>query len=249
MSGVRTLPPRVRLGLLIAALLAAFLTFWVFGTVTEAQVRAWIDPLGAWAPLGYVAVATALGAAMVPGPILAGASGLLFGTVLGTAVSISAAVGSAVVALLVGRAAGERPARELSGPRMQATAEHLRRHGVVAVVVQRLIPGVPDAPCSYAAGVIGLRAWQIALGTLIGSFPRAFSYTALGDSLDDPGPLAAVAVAILGIAGLAGAVLARRAWVRRPRTRSSAWTQDASKAVPASSRSSASARSGDQAAR
>lgn len=211
-----TLPPRARLGLLVAALLAAFLTFWVFGTVSEEGVRERIDPLGAWAPLAFLALAIALGAAMVPGPLLAGASGLLFGTVLGTAVTISAAVGSAVVSLLIGRAAGSSAARELSGPRMRVVSGQLRRHGTVAVVVQRLIPGVPDTPCSYAAGVIGLRAWQIALGTLIGSFPRAFSYTALGDSIDDPGPLAAVALGVLGIAGIAGTLLARRAWVRRP---------------------------------
>lgn len=211
-----TLPPRARLALLAAALTAAFLVFWVFGAVSEPEVRDRIEPLGALAPVVYVAVAAALGAAMVPGPVLAGVSGLLFGTVVGTLVTISAAIGSAVIALLLGRAAGGSAATELAGPRTAAMTEHLRRHGTLAVAVQRLVPGVPDAPCSYAAGVIGLRVWQIALGTLIGSFPRAFSYTALGDSIDDPGPLAVVALGVLTLAGLTGALLARRAWVRRP---------------------------------
>jgi uncharacterized membrane protein YdjX (TVP38/TMEM64 family) len=213
---VPALPPRWRLVLLAVALLAAFLTFWVFGALSQEEVRNWIEPLGALGPPAYVAIAVVLGAAMVPGPLLAGVSGLLFGTALGTLVTITAAIGSAVVALLLGRTAGARPAEEIAGPRTAALTAQLRRHGTLAVAVQRLIPGVPDAPCSYAAGVAGLKVWQIALGTLIGSSPRAFSYTAIGDSFDDPGAVTVVAVVVLVLAGAAGTLLAGRAWVRRP---------------------------------
>ena len=64
----------------------------------------------------------------------------------------------------------------------------------------RLVPGPPDAPVSYLFGLLGLRVWQIALGTAIGAAPRALSYTAIGASLDDDGSL-------LAYAGIGGVVL------------------------------------------
>ena len=55
-----------------------------------------------------------------------------------------------------------------------------------------------------------MRVWQIALGTVIGSAPRAFAYTSIGASLDDPGsPLALAGWAAVGVTGIAGAILAR----------------------------------------
>ena len=214
----RGLGPRARLGLLLAALVAALVAFYGFDLLTIAEVRAWIEPLGSAAPPIYALLATALGVLLVPGPLLAGVSGLLFGPALGTAVTITAAVSSAVVALLIGRATGREGMAEVSGPRMEAAAEQLERHGTAAVIVQRLAPGIPDAPCSYLAGLVGIRPRQIALGTLIGSSPRAFSYTALGGSLDDlTSPVAIVALVIFCLSGLLGAELGRRAFRRSRR--------------------------------
>lgn len=207
--------PRARLVVLVAALAAALVAFYGFDLLSVAEVRAWIEPLGPAAGPAYALLAAGLGVLLVPGPLLAGVSGLLFGPVLGTAVTITAAVSSAVVSLLIGRTTGREGMAEVSGPRMEAMAEQLERHGTAAVVVQRLAPGIPDAPCSYVAGLVRIRPRQIALGTLIGSSPRAFSYTALGGSLDDlTSPVAIAALAVFGLSGLVGAELGRRAWRR-----------------------------------
>ena len=169
----------------------------------------------------FVVVSAVLGAAFVPGPILAGTSGLLFGAVAGTFVTIAAATLSAVLSLLVGRGAGRAEVERRVGDRerLGALVELARRHGVLAVALQRLAPFVPDAPVSYAFGAAGLSVWQIAVGTVVGSAPRAFSYTAIGASLDDPGSrLALAGWAGVVITGVVGLLLARR-WlsVRGPR--------------------------------
>lgn len=186
-----------------------------------AQVRGWIEPLGAIAAPAYVLLAALLGAALVPGPVLAGVSGLLFGAVLGTLVTISAAVLGAVIALLTARHAAGAQFADVSGRRLQALAALAERHGVLGVIVQRLAPGVPDAPCSYLFGLLGVRVWQIAAGTAIGAAPRAFSYTSIGASLDDPtSPLAyagAIGVIVTGLVGL----LAIRSVIRRGSARGS----------------------------
>lgn len=77
--------------------------------------------------------------------------------------------------------------------------------------MQRLAPVLPDGPFNYAFGVAGVAAWPLVLGTLIGSSPRAFAYTALGDSLDDPAsPLAIAAIVVVVVTGAAGALLTVR---------------------------------------
>ena len=195
-----------RLIALGVALTALFVVFWVVRPISQDEVRDFIEPADAFAAPAYVAVAGVLGALLVPGPLLAGASGLLFGTLTGFFVSLAATVVSALIGRLVGaRASRGSPARD--APLSVA----VRRHGVLAVVAQRLAPVVPDGPFNYAFGVAGVAAWPLALGTLIGSSPRAFAYTALGDSIDDPAsPLFIAGVAVVVVTGAVGAVVALR---------------------------------------
>lgn len=208
--------PRVRLAILAAALLGGFAAFWIFDLVDEADVRRWVDAFGAWAPVAYVPISAGLGMLLIPGPVLAGTSGLLFGTMVGTAVTLSASVLGAVGALLIARHAGREGAMDLGGERLAGAERLLARHGLVAVVALRLMPGVPDAPMSYAAGVVGIGVFQIALGTAIGAAPRAFSYSAIGASLDDPtSPGAIAGVVVLVLVTLVGAEVGRRLFVTR----------------------------------
>ncbi len=146
----------------------------------------------------------------MPGPLLAGVSGVLFGPVVGTVVTIAASTISAVLSLSIGRGAARDTFHE------RRLAQLAERHALVAVIVARLAPGLPDAPASYVFGATKVRRWQIALGTLIGASPRAFSYTSIGASLDDPGsPLALAGFAGVVITGVAGAIVARRVLRRR----------------------------------
>lgn len=205
------LGPRARLVVLVVGLAALYVTAVTTDLVSPAAVRAYIEPYGALAPLLFLCVSVGLGLMLVPGPILAGASGLLFGPVLGTAVTLSASVLSACGALLVARRIGREGVERLSGARLEALGRWLERHGFGAVVVARLAPVLPDAPTSYAAGLTGIRLWQIAAGTAVGAAPRAFAYTALGGTLDDlTSPIAIVAISIIVLAGVVGAEGVRR---------------------------------------
>lgn len=210
----------LRLAALAAPLLAAYLAFFVFDLVDREDVRALVEPFGPLSAPAYVVVSALLGAALVPGPVLAGVSGILFGAALGTLVTICAATLNAVIALLIARrAAGPDALDAAGGPRVAALADLARRHGTVAVVVQRLAPWVPDAPCSYAFGAAGITVAQIALGTVIGALPRAFSYTALGASVDDPtSPLALAGFAGIVLTGVVGAEAIRRVALARRRS-------------------------------
>ncbi len=198
----------------MTTLVAAAVAIYVFDVVKPREVRAWTESFGALAPVAFVPIAGALGALLVPGALLAAASGVLFGAGVGTLVSVCAAVTTSVIAVLAARHSGaERGMREISGERLQRLRGAVERHGVLTVATQRLLPAVPDGPMSHAFGLLGVRIRDIVLGTLIGAAPRAFSYAALGASLEaGESPLAVVGVAGLVITALIGAALGRRAF-------------------------------------
>ena len=212
--------PRQRLALFVGALSVLAVVVLIVSPVSEQGLREAIEPFGVGGPLAYVAISALLGVLFVPGPILAGASGLLFGTAIGVCVTISSGVLSSVLAVQLAHRAGRPGMVELEHPRVKLVEELLERHGVGAVIVQRLVPGVPDAPCSYLFGLAGLASWKVALGTLIGAAPRSFSYTALGDGLGGGSSATAVVggatlVLTAVVGAVAGAVMVRR--VRRDR--------------------------------
>jgi uncharacterized membrane protein YdjX (TVP38/TMEM64 family) len=182
--------------------------------VDIADVRAGIASTGPAAPLIYVVVSAVLGAIFVPGPVLAAASGLLFGPLLGTFVTLGATVGTATIASFAGRRAGRDSARALLGSqRADRLDARIERGGLWAVVGQRFVPGISDALASYVFGAFGVPLWQMAIGAFIGSAPRAFVYTALGASIGDlSAPLAYSAIAVWCVTAIVGAFAARRGY-------------------------------------
>ena len=174
-------------------------------------MRDWVDDAGAWAPLAFVALSAALTVVLFPGPLLAGASGLLFGTALGFPLSLTAAVLGASAAFLIARTVGHDAVERRAGPRVRAIRDAVSRRGFVAVLYARIVPGVPYNVVNYAAGLTTIRLAVFAGATALGAAPRAFAYTALGGSLDDLGsPEAIVAIVVLVVMAAGGLVLLRR---------------------------------------
>ncbi len=200
---------RWRLLVLVLVLAAGLTIFGLTDLVDANALRARVAATGPWAPLVYVVVSAVLGAVLVPGPLLAGMAGVLFGPIVGTVVTISSSVLSALLALVGGRRVGRAGVMDLLGERAVGFVGLAKRYGTMAVVAERLAPGVPDAPTSWAFGAMGLSARQIGVGTAIGASPRAFSYAAIGASLQHPGSawgIAAIVVYILtAIVGAEGA--------------------------------------------
>lgn len=204
----------VRLAL-FATVLGGVFCVMVFGRVIDAdEIRAVVTATGPAAPLTYIVLSAILGAIFVPGPILAGGSGLLFGPVVGLGVTLAATVGTALIGALVGRRAGRASARALLGAeRADWLDGQIERRGLWAVVGQRFIPGMSDAMAAYAFGAFGVPLWQMALGAFIGSVPRAFVYTSLGAALGNKSAaLAFAAAAVWCVTAIIGAVAAHRGY-------------------------------------
>ncbi|MEP6954617.1 MAG: VTT domain-containing protein, partial [Solirubrobacteraceae bacterium] len=147
---------------------------------------------------------------LFPGPLLAGASGLLFGTALGFPVTLVSAVLGACLAFSLSRWWAHDAVLELAGRRLLALRAWLGRREFLSVLYARIAPGVPYTLVNYAAGLTAIRLHIFAGATAIGAAPRAFAYTALGGSLGNlRSPEAIAAFAVLVVMALAGALLLR----------------------------------------
>jgi len=176
-----------------------------------ADVRDWVDEIGPLAPLAFIAVSSLLTPLMFPGPLLAGASGLLFGTALGFPVTLAGAVLGACLAFMISRSVAPDAVEQLAGPRLKAIEELVSRRGFVSVLYARIAPGVPYSLVNYAAGLTRIPLAVFAAATALGTAPRAFAYTALGGSLGNlRSPEAAIAVAVLVVMGSIGLALLYR---------------------------------------
>ena len=201
---------RWRIAALVSLLGIVFALVATSGGLSSDRVRDAIDPLGAAAVPAFILASALLTCALFPGPLLAGAAGLLFGTALGTPVAIAAATLGAVLAFCIARFVAHDAVQTLTGERLAPVQEWIERRGFWAVLYARIAPGVPYSFVNYAAGLTRVSLPAFAAATAIGCAPRAFAYTALGGSLDDlTSPEAIVAVVALVIMALAGAVLLR----------------------------------------
>jgi uncharacterized membrane protein YdjX (TVP38/TMEM64 family) len=159
----------------------------------------------------FVVVSAGLTVALFPGPLLAGACGLLFGTAVGTPTAIVAATVGASAAFMVARRFGADAVDELSGHRIRVVQDWIAQRGFLAVLYARILPAMPFNLVNYAAGLTRVRLVAFAAATAIGCAPRAFAWVALGGNLSNlSSPQALAAFAVLILMGLGGLVLAAR---------------------------------------
>lgn len=207
--------PRLRLAMLALALASLFIVLAASGSLSPEKVEDWVDGFGAVAPLVFIVGAALLTCLMFPGPVLAGASGLLFGTALGTPVAICSATLGACLAATIGRFVAGDAVQELGGPRIRALAEWVGRRGFTSVLYARIAPAMPYNLVNYACGLTTIPILVIAAGTAVGTAPRTFAYVALGGSFGDlSSPEALIAFTIIIGMGFTGLVLVRRDLLR-----------------------------------
>lgn len=203
---------RRRGALRLAALLIGFATlggvFFVGGVLGPDRIRGWIEPFGAFGPLVYVPLSAVLGTFFVPGAALAAAAGLLFGAWQGALCSMAAGTGAALLSRALSKRAGHDAFDAVAGDRAQALAALARRNGLLAVILARLSPALPDSVANHSFGIAGLSAASVAVGHLIAAGPRALAYATVGANADEPvGRDALMGWALNGATGLVGLVL------------------------------------------
>lgn len=211
-AGWRRIHPGWRLGGLAVVVIAAFCAVGFLGPVSGPRGQGWISGgAGARAAVVFVVIYVGLTMACIPGPVIAGLSGVLFGTSEGTVLALSGGVIGAVLCCLVARhVAGDLVAR-VGGRRVRGFADWVGRRGLGAMICARAAPGAPFGPVSYAAGLTRVRLRDFVVATAVIAAPRTFAYAAVGGSVHGvSGPLVGIAGAIIVGMGVLGLALGAR---------------------------------------
>ncbi|MFS8099091.1 TVP38/TMEM64 family protein [Lentzea alba] len=205
-----------RAGLIVLALLviALAVTAQLVDIPDGARLRELIDGTAA-APAIFVAVCAFGTAVFFPKPVLATASGLLFGVAWGSVLAIAGFTAGAMIAFATARALGRDAVATTLGERLHVLEEVFKRKGVEATLVIRLLPVLPFTLANYGAGVTSVRAKHFALGTALGLVPPTVLAAVLGDALSDLGsPRSIVALSIWTVLAAVGLWWGRRLVLR-----------------------------------
>ena len=178
---------KLALALAVIGLLTALWRFTpLAGIVTPENTIAWAKEFGAqwWAPLLVMLAYTPACFVMFPRPLITLAAVVAFGPWMGFLYALVGIVGSAIVTYYVGRGMKRDTVRRLAGPGLDRMVEVLKKYGLLAMTLLRLVPLAPFAVEGIVAGAVRLKLWHLAAGTAIGMLPGTLATTVFGDQLE-----------------------------------------------------------------
>jgi uncharacterized membrane protein YdjX (TVP38/TMEM64 family) len=179
---------KIAAGLALAALL--FLVARQAGGQLPA-LAAWVEELGVWGPLAFIAAYAIAVVAFVPGSILTLAGGAIFGLAKGTLYVFVAAVIGSGAAFLVARH-GLRSAVEerVSGNQKFAAIDRaVGEEGLKITFLLRLSPAFPFSLLNYALGLTRVRFSDYLIAS-VGMLPGTLLYVYYGKLAGDVAALA-----------------------------------------------------------
>ncbi len=166
--------------ILAAGFVAALFLFDGRGLLREAL--AWLEGLGPWGPVLFVALYVVATVLLVPGSALTLGAGALFGVGFGSVLVSTAATLGATAAFLVGRYfARDWVARRIAGSTAFAAVDRaVAAEGWKIVGLTRLSPVFPFTLLNYAFGVTQVSLRDYVLASWIGMMPGTVMYVYIG---------------------------------------------------------------------
>jgi uncharacterized membrane protein YdjX (TVP38/TMEM64 family) len=176
--------------LVLAVVVAALMALWRFTplahVVTAENAIAWAKAFGSrpWAPLAVMLAYTPAAFVMFPRPLITLAAVIAFGPWLGFLYAMLGIVGSSIVTYYAGKRMRRDTVRRLAGPKLDRMVDVLKKHGLLAMTLLRLVPIAPFAVEGIVAGAVRLKLWHLAAGTAIGLLPGTLATTIFGDQIE-----------------------------------------------------------------
>ena len=178
-----------------------------------------------WAPLAVIVSYTPASLVMFPRWLITLAAVAIFGP---WAAFLYAEVGVVLAALcgyVTGKLVSRDTVRHMAGPRINRLTQLLRRRGLIAVTMVRLVPIAPFMVVNVVMGATRIRSRDFVIGTVLGMLPGMLATTVLGDQLT-----AAIAnptqanfwIAAVAVLALATVAYASQRWLRRTDARNQA---------------------------
>jgi phosphatidylserine/phosphatidylglycerophosphate/cardiolipin synthase-like enzyme/uncharacterized membrane protein YdjX (TVP38/TMEM64 family) len=184
------------------------------------RIIEWAEDFGGrpWAPPAIIAAYTPASFVMFPRPLITLAAVVAFGPWLGVAYASAGILLAATANYWVGRRMKRATVRRIAGDKLNRVSDVLRRRGLVAMTVVRLVPIAPFPVVGLVAGAVRVRFRDYLLGTFFGMLPGALATTVFGDqlteALHDPERINYWLIAGV-VAVFAGGIFAVRRWFHR----------------------------------
>jgi len=141
----------------------------------------WVQTLGVWAPLAFLAAYIGVVLLMLPAFLLNMAAGAVFGVVNGSLLVLTGATIGGTLAFLVGRTVlrASVARRVVAHPTLSAVDRVIGDDGLRLMFLLRLSPAIPFVLSNYALGVTRVRTRDFMLA-MPGMLPIIASYAAFG---------------------------------------------------------------------
>lgn len=169
------------------------------------------------APLAMMSAFVVGGLVMMPVTVLIVVTVVVFGPLYGGGIALGGTVLSAATGYTAGRMLGRNAVQRFGGRRLNRLSQQVSQHGLLAMVVLRLVPVAPFTLVNLVVGASRIRLRDCLLGTAIGMSPGII----LSASLVDRIAAAARNPGVMTFAWLALVLLVPAAiwWVLRRRRR------------------------------
>jgi uncharacterized membrane protein YdjX (TVP38/TMEM64 family) len=168
--------------------------FEIFSQVQMQLVNwvAWINGLGAIAPLIFILTYIVVTVAFLPASVVTLGAGFVFGVVKGSILVFIGAMLGATAAFLIGRfVARDWIAQKVAGNRFFSALDNaIAQEGLNLIFLIRLSPAFPFNLLNYALGLTKISLSDYVLGTT-GIIPGTIMYVYLGSLISDVATLGA----------------------------------------------------------
>ncbi|MHA2281149.1 MAG: TVP38/TMEM64 family protein [Promethearchaeota archaeon] len=181
--------------LIIASLVLLYIIYFVDNTILyRFVVDFFVNPVHRLGVLGiflFIAIMGIQGLFVpLPSELILLASGMIWGIYIGGLMGVIGSMAAALLCYYVSKRGGRPLAEKFVGTKALSLADNfIHKYGTSAIIIARFLPFVAFDPISYGAGLVDLDVKKYSLGTLIGSFPRAFFYSFLGASFGITPPI------------------------------------------------------------
>lgn len=200
------MPLRRRLLLLALGVAVLFaLALWLLPHSKDG-LRDLVDSAGPFAVVAALVLWCVATPALISGPLLALATGLMFGAAVGSGIAVAGATLGAIISFAIARRVGGEGLGALGG-RAARWTKAIESRGFRSMLCLRALPAMPATIISYGAGLSRIGLWDFTLATLIVAAPRGIAYALLGSAASERSALLValptivlVVVAVLGIA-------------------------------------------------
>jgi uncharacterized membrane protein YdjX (TVP38/TMEM64 family) len=176
----------VLIGVLIICLLYVCFGKYIKPYTNPVYIKAWIISFGR---LGYIVFIILqilqVVISIVPGEVVQGAGGYIFGTTLGTALSIFGIMLGSIITFLIARYFGNkllvRILPEKAYMRVKSLIDRPKNRLIIFILF--LIPGIPKDILGYASGVTPIKLGEFILFSTIARIPGVLVTSYVGSNL------------------------------------------------------------------